>query len=328
MSLEIFRRYLLMAAMLQSEGPPMSIPADDRRIMLIALTGATLLSFAPLLYIQSDSPPITGAFFRMLYALPILFFLVWYLNLDDERGTKDRMLAFSAGLLLAIDFIGYHSAIDYIGSGIATLIGNSQVIIVTLVTWWIFGERPNRMILLALPMVMLGLTLISGIWDDDPYGDDPLKGVIGGIVAAIFYSSFLILYRYSNRIKAPSVNLQLDATIGATTGLLLAGIMPLSRLGIEPIDFSINWPGHGWLILLAISCQVFGWIAITHALPRLPAAHTSFAILLQPVLTILWGVLFLFETPSFQQISGMLMIFIAIIAVTLFGAAKSSKIES
>ncbi len=306
----------------------MSAPADDQRIMLIALAGATLLSFAPLLYIQSDTPPVTGAFFRMLYALPILIFLVWYLKRVDHRGRKNRILAFSAGLLLAIDFIGYHSAIDYIGSGIATLIGNSQVIIVTLISWWMFGERPNRMILFALPMVMLGLAFISGIWDDKPYGDDPIKGVIGGIVAAIFYSSFLILYRFSNRIQAPSVNLQLDATAGAATGLLLAGILPLSRLAIEPIDFSINWPGHGWLVLLAVSCQVIGWVAITYALPRLPAAHTSFAILLQPVLTILWGVLLLSEKPSVQQIGGMLLIFIAIIAVTLFGAAETSKIET
>ena len=303
----------------------MSEPADDRRIMLIALFGAMLLSFAPLLYIQSDTSPITGAFFRMLYALPILIFLVWYLNQDDQRERKDRMLAFSAGLLLAIDFAGYHSAIDYIGSGIATLIGNSQVIIVTLVSWWLLGERPNRMILLALPMVMLGLLFISGIWDDEPYGDDPIKGVVGGIVAAIFYSSFLIIYRFSNRIRAPSVNLQLDATVGAATGLLIVGILPLSSLDIEPIDFSFTWPGHGWIILLAVSCQVIGWIAITYALPRLPAAHTSFAILLQPVLTILWGVIILSEKPSIQQIGGMSLIFAAIIAVTVFGTAEATR---
>ena len=46
----------------------MTAPADDRRIMLIALAGASLLSFAPLLYIQSETTPITGAFFRMVYA--------------------------------------------------------------------------------------------------------------------------------------------------------------------------------------------------------------------------------------------------------------------
>ena len=300
-------------------------PANNRLIMLFAIGGAALVGFAPFLYVQSETSPVTGAFFRMVYALPILIFLVWYLNRDDQRGTRNRVLAFSAGILLAIDFAGYHSAIDYIGSGIATLIGNSQVVIVTLASWWFFGERPNRMILIALPMVMLGLILISGIWDDEPYGDDPIKGVMAGIVAAIFYSLFLILYRFSNRIRAPSVNLQLDATAGAATGLLIIGILPLANLGIEQIDFSFTWPGHGWIILLAVFCQVIGWTAITYALPRLPAAHTSFAILMQPTLTIIVGVLLLNEKPSIQQIGGMSMIFAAIIAVTVFGTAESIR---
>ena len=284
------------------------VPAEDRRTMLIALAGATVISFAPFLYIRSDTDPLTGAFYRMLYALPLLGLLVWTSKKEDPRNTNSRWLAFGAGILLAIDFAGYHSAIDYIGSGIATLIGNSQVIIVTLVTWWLFGERPNKFILFSLPIVMLGLLLVSGVWDKAAYGEDPVKGVIGGIVAAVFYSSFLIAYRQSNRIGAPAANAQFDATAGATLGILILGTIPLTSLGLEPIDHTITWPNHGWLIVLAISCQVIGWIGITYALPRLPAAHTSFAVLLQPVLTIVWGILLLDETPSFQQSMGMIMI--------------------
>ena len=299
------------------------VSAEDRRTMLIALAGATVISFAPFLYIRSDTTPLTGAFFRMLYALPLLGLLVWISKKEDPRNSNSRWLAFGAGILLAIDFAGYHSAIDYIGSGIATLIGNSQVIIVTLATWWLFGERPNKFILLSLPIVMLGLLLVSGIWDDAPYGEDPVKGVIGGIVAAVFYSSFLIAYRQSNRIGAPAVNAQFDATAGATLGILFLGTIPLTSLGVEAIEHSITWPSHGWLIVLAISCQVIGWIGITYALPRLPAAHTSFAVLLQPVLTIVWGILLLDETPSFQQSMGMIMILGAIIAVTMYGSATT-----
>ena len=301
------------------------VPAEDRRTMLIALAGATVISFAPFLYIRSDTTPLTGAFYRMLYALPLLGLLVWTSKKEDPRNTNSRWLAFGAGILLAIDFAGYHSAIDYIGSGIATLIGNSQVIIVTLVTWWLFGERPNKFILFSLPIVMLGLLLVSGVWDKAAYGEDPVKGVIGGIVAAVFYSSFLIAYRQSNRIGAPAVNAQFDATAGATLGILILGTIPLTSLGLEPIDHTITWPNHGWLIVLAISCQVIGWIGITYALPRLPAAHTSFAVLLQPVLTIFWGILLLNETPSFQQSMGMILILGAIIAVTMYGSANTEN---
>jgi drug/metabolite transporter (DMT)-like permease len=97
------------------------------------------------------------------------------------------------------------------------------------------------------------------------------------------------------------------------------GILPLQFLNVEPLNIHPTYPSHAWLILLALSCQVIGWIAITYALPRLPAAHTSFALLLQPVLTILWGIFLLAEKPSFQQSSGMLFILGSIIIVTLFG---------
>ena len=46
--------------------------ASRRLAMATALFGAAVLSFAPLLYQYSDTSPVTGAFFRMLYAVPIL----------------------------------------------------------------------------------------------------------------------------------------------------------------------------------------------------------------------------------------------------------------
>lgn len=296
--------------------------SEDRKNMFIALFGSTLISFAPLLYQYSETNPVTGAFFRMVYALPILILIIYYRGSTDTRSRESRYLTFFAGLLISLDFVGYHTAIDYIGTGIATMIGNSQVIIVTLVSWKLLGEKPNKSILFALPVVILGLVLISGIWDDEPYGKDPFKGVIAGVFAAIFYSSFLIVYRYSNREFAPAQNLQFDATAGAAFGLLIIGLTPLNSIGVEPLNLQPSFPSHTWLILLAICCQVFGWIAITYALPRLPGAKTSFAVLLQPVLTIIWGLLILGEEPSLQQSMGILLILGSVVSVTIFGNTK------
>jgi len=51
-------------------------------------------------------------------------------------------------------------------------------------------------------------------------------------------------------------------------------------------------------------------------------------VLLQPVLTIIWGVILLNESPSLQQSAGMALIFAAIIAVTLFGATEDATIQT
>ena len=300
----------------------------DRRTMLIALAGAVAISFSPVLYVFSGTNPSTGAFFRMLYALPALALLAYLVRSADTRSSRTRWMAFGAGLILAPDMLSYHSSMIFIGIGIATLIGNSQVIIVTLASWKLFGEKPNPAILLSLPVVVVGLALISGIADSEPYGEDPVKGVIFGLMAAFFYSSFLILFRYSNRELAPSSSVQLDATAGAALGLLVLGLMPLSGYAIEPLDLLPIWPGHGWLIVLALLCQVAGWLAIAHALPRLPAAHVSFAVLLQPVLTLVWGYVILDQDGHSQnQVMGIFLVLAAIIAVTLYGSASSAEAD-
>ncbi|MEE3318717.1 MAG: DMT family transporter [Candidatus Thermoplasmatota archaeon] len=300
----------------------------DRRTMLVALAGAVAISFSPVFYIYSDTNPSTGAFFRMLYALPALALLAFLVRKADTRSSRTRWTAFGAGLILAPDMLSYHSSMIFIGIGIATLIGNSQVIIVTLASWKLFGEKPNPAILLSLPVVIIGLALISGIADPEPYGEDPVKGVVFGMMAAFFYSSFLILFRYSNRELAPSSSVQLDATAGAALGLLVLGLLPLSSMAIEPLELQPTWPGHGWLIVLALLCQVAGWLAIAHALPRLPAAHTSFAVLLQPVLTLVWGYVILHqEGHSQNQAIGIFLVLAAIIAVTLYGSASSAEAD-
>ena len=301
---------------------------SDRRTMLIALAGAVAISFSPVFYVYSDTNPSTGAFFRMLYALPALALLAYLVRKSDTRSSRTRWTAFGAGLILAPDMLSYHSSMIFIGIGIATLIGNSQVIIVTLASWKLFGEKPNQAILVSLPVVIIGLALISGIADTDPYGEDPVKGVVFGTMAAFFYSSFLILFRYSNRELAPSSSVQLDATAGAALGLLVLGLLPLSSMAIEPLELQPTWPGHGWLIVLALLCQVAGWLAIAHALPRLPAAHTSFAVLLQPVLTLVWGYVILHqEGHSQNQAIGIFLVLAAIIAVTLYGSASSAEAD-
>ena len=287
--------------------------------------GGVVVSFAPILYALSDANPLTGAFFRMAYAIPFLLLIIWFRKAKDSRTINTRLIAVIAGFAFSLDFLAYHSTVDWIGTGIGTLIGNSQVIIVTLMSWWLFGERPNLSILISLPIVMIGLVLISGVLDDDPYGEYPVRGVVAGVFTAIFYSAFLIIYRFANRELAPAVNLQFDSTVGCAIGLLILSFLPLQSIYVEPIDFEFKFPTHGWLLALAFLSLVMGWLAIAYSLPRLPAAYTSFAILLQPTFTIIWGIILLSESPSIQQAIGMFLILGSIIAVTTSGTVKDGE---
>ena len=59
------------------------------------------------------------------------------------------------------------------------------------------------------------------------------------------------------------------------------------RLGV--VDLVPRWPSAGWLVTLALTSQVLGWLLITVSLPRLPAALTSLLLTVQPIGSVALG---------------------------------------
>lgn len=291
--------------------------------LLAALVGAVAISFSAILFALSEVDPITGAFFRMVYALPVLF-LLWFPRRHlDQRSSKRRLLAFAAGLALGIDVIGWHMAVDQIGTGLATLLANSQVIIVAIIGWLVLGERPSRPVMVAIPIVLFGVALVSGLGQQDAFGENPLLGTALALGAAFFYALFLLGFRASNTAKAPPAGPLLEATAGAATATLVLGVVG------PGIDFSPTWPGHGWLLLLALGAQVGAWLLIGYALPRLPAVETATIILLQPALTLIWGAIIFTERPSPVQMAGVALVLVGVGVVAFFrGRAAPRPVES
>ncbi|MGH8872795.1 MAG: DMT family transporter [Acidimicrobiia bacterium] len=288
--------------------------------LLAALAGALAISFSAILYALADVSPITGAFYRSLYALPVLFILWRLRRRDDHRSRGKRLIAFGAGLLLGLDIVVWHVSIEYIGAGLATLIANSQVIVVAIAAWIFLGERPSRQVAIAVPVVLFGVSLVSGLGRVDAFGSNPLLGTLLALVSAVFYAAFILGFRISNDIQAPSAGPLLESTAGAALAALVAGVVG------GGIEFAPAWPAYGWLLALALSSQVAGWLLIGYALPRLPAVETATIILLQPVLTMVWAVILFSESPSTIQLVGAALVMAGVGFVALSRARRAPAI--
>lgn len=287
--------------------------------LLAALAGALAISFSAILYGLAEVSPITGAFYRTLYALPVLL-VIWWARRDQDRRTRSkRFVAFGAGIVLGLDVVVWHISIEYIGAGLSTLIANSQVIVVAVVAWLFLSERPSRQIVIAIPVVLFGVALVSGLGRGDSFGSSPLLGTVLALVSAVFYAAFILGLRSSNDIQAPSAGPLLEATAGAALAALL-----LAPFG-EGIQFAPTWPAHGWLLVLALSSQVAGWLLISYALPRLPAAETATIILLQPVLTMIWGAIIFGERPSPIQLVGAGLVLAGVGFVAMTSSRRTPK---
>ena len=133
------------------------------RPALMAAAGATCIAFSAILVRLADVPPSTAAFYRCAYALPALGMLaVWERRRFGPRDRGQSLLALLAGVFFAADLVLWHHAIAAVGAGLATVLGNVQVVLVGLAAWAVLGERPERRLLTATPVVLLGVVLISG----------------------------------------------------------------------------------------------------------------------------------------------------------------------
>jgi drug/metabolite transporter (DMT)-like permease len=289
------------------------------RPVLAASLGALIIAFSAILVRVSGASPLAAAVYRCAYATPVLWTLA---RLEDRRfgarPLRGRLLAAAAGTFLAADLVLWHRAIVAVGAGLATVLANLQVVVVAIVAWLVLGERPQRRVLLAVPLALVGVGLVSGALEQGAYGREPALGAGLGALASLTYAAFLLLLRESGRdLRRPAGPLS-DATIAAAVIGAAAGA------ALAPGELVPSWPAHGWLVVLALVAQVVGWLLISVSLPRLPASLTSAVLLIQPAASVALARLLLDEIPTRLQLLGVALILAGVLLATRKPAQASS----
>lgn len=283
-----------------------------RRPRFAALLGALFIAFSGIFYRFAEVTPATATVFRCLYGLPILVAVAY---LEHRRyGPLPSLvvrLSILAGVFFAADLLSWHHAVDAVGAGLATVLGNMQVLIVGLVAWLLFGERPPRPAILALPIVLAGAILISGVVGTGAYGVNPPLGVVLGTVTAFAYAGYLLVIRRGGRdLRRPAG----PVAISTASTMVVAVVFGVLSGELDPVP---SWPSHGWLALVGLTSQSIGYLVISISLPRLPAALVSIILLAQPVATVVLARVLLVEEPSIEQLLGVVLVVGGIATATI-----------
>ena len=279
------------------------------RPVLLAAIGALCISSSAVLVELAASGAATTAFFRCVLALPLLIPLALHEQRRlGPRSRRARLTAVLSGLFFAVDLVLWTHAINEVGAGIATVLGNLQVVFVAAAAWVLFAERPSRRFALALPVVFAGVVLVSGLAGRPSFGGHPVEGIVFGVGTSLAYAAFLLILRGATSTPHVAGPL-LDATASAAFSALVLGAI-FGTLSLTPPLSSL-----GWLLLLAVTSQTIGWMFITSSLPRLPRAISSLMLLLQPVAALGLAALVLSERPTWLQLLGAVLICAGVLAV-------------
>jgi drug/metabolite transporter (DMT)-like permease len=287
----------------------------SRHPRLGAALGAMAISQSSPLAKLSGASPAVVTLFRGAVALPFLTLLARREGHAPAR--RDRALAILAGGLFALDLQCFHISIPLLGVALATVVPNAQVFIVGLFAARA-GERTPGRAIVAIPFALIGLLMLARVVD--PFGggvistavvsagSDPALGVLWGIGAAAFYGLYLIITRRISTSATGSsavgpFTMLRDSALGTIAVSLLLALLSGSLLPPQV------WPGVGWLVLLALMSQVLGYPLINASIPHLPSVVGSVLLFVQPLMTLVAGVIIFGEIPTPGQLVGALILF-------------------
>jgi drug/metabolite transporter (DMT)-like permease len=269
-------------------------------VIRVAL-GAVCISFAPALVNWIGVGPTLVALYRT--GLAALVLVPWVLVTRREAvRTVPRvvlLLVAAAGLAFAIDLFAWHRSVRYAGTGLGTMLANTQVFYLSALGIFLYGESLTRRFLGAVALAVVGLVLLAG---ERPAWADPelyAAGVIYGVLTGAAYSCYILSLERAQR-EHPALG-----PPGTLAAALVVATLALAPMTAWTGEFEV--PGARDLILLgalALGPQILGWILIVRGLQTAPVSRAGLVLLAQPALATVWGALFFGEVLTARQVAG------------------------
>lgn len=279
--------------------------------LVVLILAAMVLGLAPILVRLADAGPAAAGFWRFAFALPWL--LVMTARPGGEGVGRPSNWMVLAGGMLVLDLGFWHYSIALTSVANATTLTNLTPVVVTLVGWFVFRDRPKALFLVALAAAIAGAVTMS-LGADGGQGSNPPLGDVFAAVTALWYAGYFIAVKGA-RDRHSAGRVMLWSTAIAAPGLLLAALL----LGEQVLPGS--W--GGWAACAGLGLMhVVGQGGVAWSLGRLPAALTAVTVLIQPVVAALLGWLIFAETLTPVQAIGGAVVLAAIVLAQWSSAKK------
>lgn len=274
---------------------------------LIALfVGALAIGSSGIFVRLSETGPTATAFWRGALALPFLALWAWLERRRQRtRGQvpaslRDPMLVW-AGVFFAGDLGLWHASLLLTSIAASTLEANCAPLLVTLIAWALWGERPRPAFLVSLALAFGGMLLILA--PKLGGGSHALLGDALGLGTACFYAAYLVVVaRLRTRHGTGTV-------MAVSTLVFTLLLLPLALLQkFLPVT------SHGWWLLFgcALSAQVIGQSLIAYAFAHLPATFGAVGLYVQVLAAAVYAWLLLGERLTPLQLLGAVVVLFAI----------------
>lgn len=264
------------------------------------------------------------AFVVSLYRglIGLLFVLAWLLLRPRGSGLASRKLWFwsaIAGLGVTGNFAFYFVSIAQGSVAVAVSLMYCAPVFVYLVSFVLKLEKPTLGKGVAIAVVMLGIVLLTQIYDVGASGVTVL-GVGAGLLAGLSYAVFIFGFKYA----APHGSPQAILTI-AFAVLVVVLVLPADVDQMAAVLNSSMWP---LFVALGVLGAGLSFVLYIIGLKNTAPAVASIIAMVEPVTAAVFGVVVLNENLAAPQILGMGLILVTVTALSLSTRVAAKPVDS
>ena len=285
--------------------------------MVQIVIGAVLISFSSVFVKLVNVGPTTALFYRFLFGAVTLVLFSVFTKTALYKDMRSLLFAALAGFFFSLDLFLWHRSIHWVGPGLATILANFQVFILTLTGVVFMKERLRPVYVLSVLLAFSGLILLTGVGTvtmDSLYK----KGIIYGLLTALCYSAITLTIQKSQKLPVkldPMANMAWLCVFGALFGSVEAAACGES--------FTIpDMQSLLFLLLYGAVCSGMGWYMITKGLPGVTISMAGLVLVLQPAFAFIWDILFFAKPVNFLNITGAAVTIIAIYMGAVFRTSR------
>jgi drug/metabolite transporter (DMT)-like permease len=263
---------------------------------------------------DSGWEPLVVAFYRGAVGLAVV--LIWLALRWRNSGLFDyRVWLWSsvAGLGVAGNFAFYFLSITESSIAVAATLMYCAPIFVYLVSFALQFERPTAFKRFAIALVMIGIGLLTKIYDLNAT-DMTLLGVIAGLLSGLSYAVFIFGFKYAAPYGSPQTVLSIALTV-----LTVILVFPSNIIQATEVLYSEDL---ALFIGLGLIGAGFPFVFYIYGLKNTAPAVASVVAMVEPVTASLFGVVIMNEVLAGPQILGMVLILITVTALSVYSNTK------
>ena len=241
-------------------------------------------------------------FFRVLYVTIVLFFVLKIKKIDfhlEKRDLLSVMLTsiFGSGLTIII----LNESYNYVDTGIATSLHFLYPLFVAILCCFFYGEKIKKKQIISLSFALVGIICFMS------KGNGSLFGYLLAIASGLTYAFYLVKMDKTGLVKMNAFKLSFYLALFTTIEIFTM------NLYMQEVVFKMDAIAYVLLLVLALSSSFLATVLLQKGVLLLGSTRASFICLLEPVTSMIVGILWLNEALTFNKGLGGLAIIISLI---------------